>query len=85
MNIVERKAGVTKSNLRPPSIRSGLLSLFAMNGVVVRVCIRWKQGVSDMVLEDGSRAEADRAEERRCRSDRYMSQHVREGVSPEYG
>ena len=36
-----------------------------------------------MVLEDGSRAEADRAEERRRRSDRYMSQHVREGVSPD--
>lgn len=33
---------------------------------------RWRQGVSDMVLEDGSRAEADRAEERRCSSDRYL-------------
>eukprot|EP00752_Nemacystus_decipiens_P008396 g7506.t1 len=34
---------------------------------------RWRQGVSDVVAEDGNRAEADRAEERRRSSDRCSS------------
>lgn len=56
-----------------PMVRSNPFKPRSSRHNVIHARIRrWRQGVSDMIWEDGSRAEADRAEERRRSSDRYV-------------